>query len=71
MTDPSSEAHELPFYDGKVFRVVSATDNSQTTAETRFHYHQCGAALWGEYAGGGIALGRLIGRVAADGAIGR
>ena len=60
---------KLPNYDGKTFRVLQAGGSSQTTAETRFEYHQRADVVWGEYFGGEIVAGRLIGRVHSDGSI--
>ena len=56
-------------YDGKRFRGRSNSSNGEVDAETIFHYHQRGSRLWGEYEGGAVARGQLLGRVHPDGSL--
>ncbi|MBO0936099.1 n-acetylglutamate synthase [Fibrella sp. HMF5335] len=50
-------------YDGKLFRIVSNTDNGETSSATFFRYHQDGDRLIGSYCGGVIVDGSLAGTV--------
>lgn len=54
-------------YDGKIFIPEINSENGEVNQETRFYYHQNGDLLWGEYVGGDIIKGTLIGTVAKDG----
>lgn len=45
------------------FRGAQNSANGQVSGETLFHYHQEGSLLWGEYGGGEIRLGRIVGSV--------
>jgi hypothetical protein len=56
-------------YHNKSFRVVSNTNNGETSPETIFHYHQDGPILTAEYSGGRIKKGQLIGLVDEQGNI--
>ena len=56
-------------YHGKQFRPASQTANSETSAETVFHYQQEGQILTAQYQGGNIVQGQLIGLVDAQGQI--
>jgi hypothetical protein len=56
-------------YDGKLFRIISNTDNGETSDETVFHYKQDGNILTSEYSGGQIQRGHLIGLVNENGQI--
>ncbi|MBU3025950.1 n-acetylglutamate synthase [Zobellia galactanivorans] len=56
-------------YNGKRFRPISGSDNSETTQETIFEYHQTGQILSADYSGGNIVKGQLIGLVADNGTI--
>lgn len=56
-------------YNNKKFRILSSSENSETTFETVFIYKQEGAILTSNYKGGNIAIGHLIGLVANDGTI--
>lgn len=47
--------------DGVVFVGVSNTGTGDVDASTRFAYHQDGATIWAEYAGGSVARGFLVG----------
>lgn len=50
-------------FNDKTFRLVSTTENGETSAETMFHYKQTGNILTCEYSGGKILHGHLIGLV--------
>ncbi|BDC99184.1 n-acetylglutamate synthase [Persicobacter psychrovividus] len=56
-------------YDQKFFRVSSNANNGEITTDTIFKYNQLGDILMGEYSGGMINRGQLIGKVDADGNI--
>jgi hypothetical protein len=56
-------------YDGRRFRPVDKTSNSETSAETVFIYSQQGQVVTATYAGGAILFGHLIGLVDGDGVI--
>ncbi len=56
-------------YDGKVFRGRSNSDNGEVGSTTTFRYRQSGSQLTGEYAGGSIAAGQLLGTVHQDGSL--
>ena len=56
-------------YHDKIFRLISNTENGETSGETRFHYRQTGNMLTSEYSGGKIKYGHLIGLVDEDGNI--
>jgi len=47
-------------FDGRLFRPVSMSPNSQTTSETIFKYDQRGDLITAVYSGGGISFGQLI-----------
>jgi len=53
----------MEFYNDKIFRPVSNTENGETSNETVFHYKQVGNILTSEYSGGRILKGHLIGIV--------
>jgi len=48
---------------GRVFWGVENYDSGDLNADTRFHYHQLGSAVWGRMVGGGIAYGSLAARL--------
>ncbi|MFP4845929.1 n-acetylglutamate synthase [Winogradskyella sp. PE311] len=56
-------------YDGKIFKPIQTTKNSETTNDTVFRYKQGGNILTSEYFGGSIKKGQLIGIVSEDGTI--
>lgn len=56
-------------YNGKIFRPVTGSTNSETTNKTIFVYKQDGAILTSDYAGGKIKKGQLIGLVDDNGCI--
>lgn len=60
-----SSSNALPDLDGREFRIIRADPSSQTDPDTRFFYHQRAEVVWGEYSGGEIATGRLVGRAQA------
>ncbi len=47
--------------DGVKMNVVSTSPNGVVDAETVFHFHQEGDAVWAEYEGGQIQRGFLVG----------
>ena len=53
-------------YDNKTFRSVTNTSNGEVSGDTLFHYHQQGAIVWAEYAGGSIRKGFLIATAQSD-----
>lgn len=56
-------------YNGRMFRAVSLSESSQVDPDTIFAYHQRGTVLFGEYSGGAIEWGSIVGRVADDGGL--
>ncbi|TVR78956.1 MAG: n-acetylglutamate synthase [Saprospirales bacterium] len=50
-------------YDGKSFRVLTNSENGDTSSETVFHYKQSGNLLTSSYSGGDITFGHLLGLV--------
>jgi hypothetical protein len=56
-------------YNGKTFKPVKTSGNSETTSETVFEYKQNGTILTSNYSGGNIEQGHLIGIVSEDGTI--
>lgn len=56
-------------YDGKIFRPIETTKNSETSNDTVFKYKQNGNILTSSYSGGKIKTGHLIGIVFKDGTI--
>jgi len=56
-------------YDGKTFRGRTNTANGEVSGETLFRYHQNGDRLTGDYAGGAIIVGHLLGTVYPDGSL--
>lgn len=50
-------------YNGKRFRPVQNTENSETSEDTVFEYRQTGSILTSAYAGGSIQQGHLLGKV--------
>ena len=56
-------------YDGRRFRGRSNSPNGEVGGETVFLYRQDGEVLSGDYSGGAIVAGSLLGRVRADGSL--
>lgn len=56
-------------YNGRLFRPVSLGDGSDVDTDTIFAYHQRGSLLLGEYAGGEIQWGSIVGTVTDDGSL--
>ncbi len=56
-------------YNNKKFRIISNTENGETSEQTIFHYKQIDNILTGEYSGGKIIVGHLIGMVDIEGNI--
>ncbi len=61
--EPGSKAFPFPQYDNHVFRPTrgSVLTERGVSPETTFVYHQEGAVVWAEYAGGEIVKGFLVG----------
>jgi hypothetical protein len=56
-------------YNGKVFKPIQTTENSETSKNTIFKYIQEGNIVTCNYSGGSIKKGHLIGIVSDDGTI--
>ncbi|MFK7831729.1 MAG: n-acetylglutamate synthase [Winogradskyella sp.] len=56
-------------YDGKIFKPIKTSHNSETSSDTIFQYKQHGPILTSDYAGSTIKKGHLIGLVSEDGTI--
>ena len=56
-------------YNGKRFRIISKSLNSELAAETIFEYKQKGIVLQCEYSNGGVIAGHLLGTVDEKGKI--
>ena len=56
-------------YNNKLFKVISNSENGETSNETLFHYKQTENILTCKYSGGKIKHGHLIGLVDNDGNI--
>ena len=54
-------------FDGRVFCAAQNTSNGETSAATRFEYHQNGSTVWATYSGGEVQFGTLIAKVDATG----
>ncbi len=50
-------------YDNRKFSSVQNSKTGEVSSKTVFHYHQKGALVWAEYAGGEIVFGNLIAKV--------
>ncbi len=61
--------HPAINYDGRLFRGVSNSDSGEVSSETLFRYHQDGDVLSGDYAGGDVRIGHLLGLVHNDGSL--
>ncbi len=57
------------YYEGRLFRPSTENQESDTTPETIFKYHQKGDLLTGTYSGGYVEFGQLIGLVNIAGRI--
>ena len=58
-----SEKSDLIWYGGRLFRAVKNSSNGQISSETIFRYQQKGDVLTGDYSGGDIEYGQIIGLV--------
>jgi hypothetical protein len=56
-------------YDQKTFRGQSNSPNGEVGSQTEFQYFQDGDRLSGEYSGGSIVSGHLLGTVNPDGTL--
>lgn len=61
--------NSVPSYDGRLFRAVHNSDTGEVSRETIFRYKQRGDLVSGEYSGGDIEYGQLIGLVDEKGQI--
>lgn len=55
--------------DRKTFLSVRNTGTGEVGKDTRFHYFQEGDLIWGEYGGGNIIKGFLIGQTTGENSI--
>lgn len=53
-------------YNGRIFTTKENTSNGEVDSKTIFHYFQDDNGVWGEYAGGEIVKGFLVGFVSQD-----
>ena len=56
-------------YNNRIFKVVTNSDNGDTSSETTFHYKQEGNVLTSSYSGGSVVSGHLLRIVDEDGNI--
>lgn len=56
-------------YHERRFRGRSNAESGEVSGETQFTYYQRGDLLWGEYAGGSVEAGHLLGTVHPDGSL--
>ncbi len=56
-------------YNNKKFRLISNTENGETSEQTIFHYKQTDNIITCEYVGGKILVGHLVGIVDIEGNI--
>ncbi len=56
-------------YHNRIFKVVTNSDNGDTSSETTFHYNQQGNILTSNYSGGSVVCGHLLGTVDYNGNI--
>ncbi|NNC94619.1 MAG: n-acetylglutamate synthase [Chitinophagales bacterium] len=56
-------------YDSKVFKLISTSSNGSVDTDVRFYYHQKGDIIWGEYVGGPVKQGQILGKVNSDGVL--
>ena len=47
----------------RMFKAVENSDNGEVSGETVFHYYQNDNIIWGEYSGGSVVKGHLIGLI--------
>jgi hypothetical protein len=59
-------AAQAPSIDGRRFRAVADVVGGEIVPDTLFTYHEAGGEIWGEYAGGKIARGHLVGTRRGD-----
>lgn len=56
-------------YDGRTFRSAAAETAGANGAGPIGHYHQDGAVVWAEFAGGKVVRGSLVGSCTSDGVL--
>lgn len=66
MTNLGQHDAETAVIDGKTFRSVSNSASGEVGSATQFHYYQQGDTVWGDYLGGPIRRGYLVGSRAGD-----
>ena len=49
--------------DNRKFSPAYNSINGEVSQETVFHYHQNNNIIWGEYSGGKVIVGNLVGKV--------
>ena len=54
-------------YNNKTFIIKDNTNNGEVCSKTLFKYYQEGDKIWGEYYGGSIIKGFIIGQVFNNG----
>jgi len=57
------------WYGGRLFRPIKTGQSGDVSADTIFRYQQKGDVLSGDYSGGGIEYGQILGLVEIDGRI--
>ncbi|MGW7531047.1 hypothetical protein [Amycolatopsis sp. NPDC054798] len=56
----------IPSLESRPFRAVAEVAGGEVGTETTFTYHQDGNEIWGDYAGGSVRRGFLVGSVDGD-----
>ena len=56
-------------YNGRKFKVIAKSENSEVAGDTIFEYKQVGNILTASYSGGEIQMGHLLGVVDSKGTI--
>lgn len=56
-------------YDGRTFSSSAAETADSSGGSPVGHYHQRGAVVWAEFAGGRVVVGRLVGTCEPDGTL--
>ncbi len=56
-------------YNGRKFKVISKSENSEVAGDTIFEYKQIGDVLTASYSGGEVKIGHLLGVVDSKGTI--
>ena len=56
-------------YNNKKFIPLKNSKNGEVNSETIFSYYQDNNIIWGDYSGGDIVKGTIVGTVKADGSL--